>query len=184
MGLGVGRDVLVGGDGSPPRVRDEFTRHVAADSQATVRTRFGDTGEDVPLLEVARFQGPRRPAVFDRSLDQLGRTGGTRTGPTAEREGGARVLGHVENRTVLGNLDASFATVCQNEDDRVGGRIAAHSQTSLVQSPSGHRISWARAGPAGRSPKSTRNSSSSVSDPSSGSTSAFSITEPRSPSSG
>lgn len=79
------------------------------------------------------------------------------------------------------HVPESFSHGLQATRGRPRGR---YCQTSLVQSPSGHRISWARAGPAGRSPKSTRNPSSRLMVPRRGFTSAFSITEPRSASSG
>ncbi len=164
-----------------PRIRHEIGLYVTADFDPAIRPRPCDTEQDVSALLELAFQSSWRSCVFDFPLDHSAGARRTRAGSTAKGEADSGPFRGIENRLILGSVDGFRSPITPPEFDSMA---IPHCHTSLVQSPSGHLISCARAGPFGISPKSTRKSSSNVIVPFRGFTSALSITEPRSASSG
>ncbi len=165
-----------------PRIRHEVGVDRGSDFDPAVGLRPGDTEQDVTVRQRIRFQRPRFAFVFDFAGQQPASAGGTRTGPTAEGKADSFSLGGIEHGFAAGCANHTLPAIPPVESNAI--LASTHCHTSLVQSPSGHRISCARAGPFGISPKSTRKSSSSVIVPFRGFTSALSITDPFSFSSG
>lgn len=119
---------------SSPWISHEICLNIRTDLNITVGAWFGDTQEDIPRLTVTILECPRWPPVVYLPFKQATGTGsaGSRATPEGKRE--TFFLGSVEDWLVPADGNCLLAIISPLES-------YFHCQTSLVQSPSGHRIS-------------------------------------------